>query len=106
MGGILAVKVSETVTPLADLKVAIKIKYQTSSGTDRPIRTYKPDPGYLAGVPFFSLSADPSSMILNIGQLVAVTVKIVVRRMTLYGKLYVSIKKIAVIFITIFHSIS
>lgn len=89
MGGILVVKVSGFVTPLADLNVAIKILYQTSKGEDRPIKTYKPDPGYLAGVPLFSLSADPSNMSINIGQLIEVTLNITIRRMTLYGNLFV-----------------
>lgn len=92
MGGILVVKVSGFVTPLADLNVAIKILYQTSKGEDRPIKTYKPDPGYLAGVPLFSLSADPSNMSINIGQLIEVTLNITIRRMTLYGNLFVSVK--------------
>ena len=95
--GIITVRVSENVPPLADLNVAVKIHYKTSEGEDRPIRTYTANPGYLAGVPAFSVSTDSSNMIFHIGQLVEVTLKIVVRRLTLDGKLYVSITKIVIV---------
>ena len=81
-------RVAESVKPLDDLNVEIQIHYKTSSGVVRPIRTYKPDPGYLAGVPSFLLSVNSS--IITIGQLVDVTIDIVVKRMTLNGELYVS----------------
>jgi hypothetical protein len=83
--------VSNTVTPLADLNVEVKIHYKTSKGESRPIRTYTANPGYLAGTPWFSVSTDSSNMTFNIGQLVEVTLKITVRKLMLYGNLYVSI---------------
>lgn len=80
---------------MADLNVEIKIQYKTSKSEVRPIRTYKPNPGYLAGVPSFNLSSNaPDRLVnfglVNIGQLVDITVKILVRKMTLEGELYVS----------------
>ena len=90
LSGKIAAKVSDSVTPLADLNIEIKIRYKTSKGEDRPIRTYKPNPGYLAGVPLFNLSSNAPDRLVHIGQLVDITVKIVVTKMTLEGKLYVS----------------
>jgi hypothetical protein len=89
--GIIEARVKNTVTPLADLNVEIKIGYNTSKGENRPVRTYKPNPGYLAGVPLFNVSSNAPGRLINIGQLVDITINIVVSKITLEGKLYVSI---------------
>ena len=83
-------KVNGSVSPLADLNVEIQISYKTSKSQARPIRTYKPNPGYIAGVPSFNLSSSVPDRLVNIGKLVEITVKILISRMTLSGKLYVS----------------
>ena len=75
---------------MSELNVEIKIRYNTSKSEDRPIRTYKANPGYLAGVPSFNLSSNAPDRLVNIGQLVDITVKMLVKKMTLEGKLYVS----------------
>lgn len=54
------------------------------------MRTYKPSPGYLAGVPSFNLSSNAPGRLVNIGQLVDITTKIIVKKIKLEGKLYVS----------------
>ena len=88
--GIIEASVKQDVAPLADLNVEIKILYKTSTNVDRPVRIYKPNPGYLAGVPTFNLSSSVPNRLVNIGQLVDVTVKIILKKMSLEGKLYVS----------------
>ena len=86
--GVISVKVNNTVTPMADLNVEIQINYTTSKGEARPIRTYKPDPGYIAGVPSFSLTAP--NITINIGQTIEITLSILIKRMTLNGTVNVS----------------
>lgn len=77
--------------PLADLNVEMKIRYQTKTGgKDRPIKTYTAKPGYFAGVPLFNLTSNAPNRIIKIGQLVDVTVKILIKKLTLKGKLHVS----------------
>ncbi|XP_028406171.1 uncharacterized protein LOC114528690 [Dendronephthya gigantea] len=87
--GIIIAKVNNTVTPLANLNVEIRIEYQTSGGVDRPVRTYKPSPGYIAGVPSFNLSSNAPDRLVNIGQPVDITVTILLNKMVLKGKFYV-----------------
>ena len=81
--------ISDNITPLEDLNVAIEIHYKTSKGEDRPVKEYKPNPGYIAGAPSYLLSTDPSNTTIHIGQVVEVTLKIIVKRMTLDGNIYV-----------------
>ncbi|XP_028405472.1 uncharacterized protein LOC114528088 [Dendronephthya gigantea] len=87
--GIIRVKVSKTVTPLVDLNVGIGIRYQTTEGEDRPFKMYKPDPGYIAGTPEFSVAVNPNITKINIGQVVEITLKIKIERMNLDGNLFV-----------------
>lgn len=89
MSGTLEVRVLDNVTPLDDLNVAIEILYKTSKDEDRPVKKYKPNPGYIAGAPSYLLSTDPSNTTIHIGQVVEVTLKIIVKRMTLYGNINV-----------------
>ena len=81
--------VSEDVTPLDDLNVALKIHYKTSAGEDRPVKEYKPSPGYFAGAPLYFLSTDLPNATIHIGQIVEVTLNIVVKRMMMYGSIHV-----------------
>lgn len=90
MSGKIEGKVKQSVTPLADLDIEIKIEYQTIADEKRPVKTYKASPGYLAGVPSFNLSSNAPDRLVNIGQLIDITTKIIVKKMTLEGKLYVS----------------
>ena len=81
---------NESVTPLSDLNVEIKLYYRTPDNVDRPVKTYAPDPGYVAGVPTFNLSSNMSGRAVKIGNIIDVSLQILIQKISLLANIEVS----------------
>lgn len=79
------VKNDHNVTPLSDLNVEINLYYKTPDDVDRPVKTYRPNPGYFAGIPTFNLTSNDSTRIIQVGKVVEISLQIIVKKISLPG---------------------
>ena len=68
----------------------IKLYYQTPEGIDRPVKTYRPNPGYFVAAPIFNFTSNYSGRSVQIGKVVEISLDIVVQKISLPGIIEVS----------------